>query len=329
MAITNVGFTGPVTAANFALMSQHQGALWPVVCGKNDLAVTTNPGATLTCTVAPGSSAGQGVLTTSSATESVTFGAVSTPGQTRWDAVVLRRNWASSGSASFVVVAGTAAASAAMVIPSGVDLVLDSTHDHLLALVQITYGNTVPTQVVDRRLQASKVFTAPSVGALPTASVALYGMEAVVGTARYRCLSDSGGSPAWVGETPLLETRTSDAGFPTVATGATAATVVVDRFTIAAAPSARTIQLVSSVYVAVSATGTVLNLVAFLGSTTLGYARRAPSATDQMVVVGNGVIPANTAGVIEVRLSRLSGTGAFSSSVSSGLTKSNLTLVRI
>jgi hypothetical protein len=203
-------------------MSQYQGSLVPVVCGKNDLAVAANPAATRTCTIAAGSAAGQGVLTTSSATESVTFGVVSTSGQTRWDAVVLRRNWASSGSASFVVAAGTAAASAPMVLPSGVDSSLDGTHDHVLALVQITYNNTVPTAVVDRRLQGSKVFTAPALSALPPASVALYGMEAVLPTGeRYRCL-DSGGSPSWLSDwSTATNAFTTATGWGSVSTSLT------------------------------------------------------------------------------------------------------------
>lgn len=201
MAITSIGFAGSVGAVEFAQLAVHQGALYPVVCGKDDLAVTANPGGTLTCNVAPGASAGQGVKTTSTATEAVTFSAVVTPGQTRWDAVVLRRSWASTGSAALVVVPGTAGAGAPMVLPAGVDDSLNSTHDHVLALVQITYGNTVPTQVIDRRLQGSKVFTAPALTALPPASAALYGMEAALPTGdRYRCRSDSGGSPAWVSD---------------------------------------------------------------------------------------------------------------------------------
>lgn len=205
MAITNVGFDGSVSAVEFAQLSQHQGTVFPVVCGKNDLAVAANPSSTLTCTIQPGASAGQGVKTTSDTVASVTFSAVVTTGQTRWDAVVLRRNWASGGSASFVVVQGSAAASAPMVLPSGVDLSFDSTHDHVLALVQITYGSTVPTQVVDRRAQAHKVFTFPSASALPTASLALYGMVAELPTGeRYKCLTDSGGSPVWESGIPYL-----------------------------------------------------------------------------------------------------------------------------
>lgn len=198
MAITNVGYDGTVSDVEFAQLSQHTGALVPVVCGFNDFAVSVNTGGTLTCNVAAGSAEAPGVLTKSDATASVVFDSVTTTGQTRWDAVVLRRNW-STGTSTLVVVKGTASAAAPQVLPSGVDLTLDSAVDQVLALVQITNGLTLPTKVVDYRLQGSKVFTAPAPSALPPASLALYGMEAAVGNERYRCLTDSGGSAAWVG----------------------------------------------------------------------------------------------------------------------------------
>lgn len=198
MTITNVGYDGPLSDTDFAQMSSHLGVLVPVVCGRNDFAVTVSSGGVLTCNVAPGSAAAPGVLSTSDGTVAVSFDAVVTSGQTRWDAVVLRRNW-SAGTTTVVVVKGTAAASAPQVLPAGVDLVLDSGLDQVLALVQLTYGSTVPTAVVDRRIWGSKFFTVPSSTALPTPTSALYGMEAETPTGeRFRCLSDSSGNPAWV-----------------------------------------------------------------------------------------------------------------------------------
>lgn len=201
MAITDIGYDGTISDVEFAQMQQHSGVLVPVVCGKADLAVAINGAATLTCTVAPGSAAAPGVFTTSNATESVVFDVVSTGGQTRWDAVVLRRNW-STGVSTIVIVKGTAAASAPMVLPSGVDLTLDAGLDQVLALVQITNGQSLPTQVVDRRLWGTKKFTLPSSSALPSPTAALYGMEVETPIGeRFRCLSDSGGSPAWISGT--------------------------------------------------------------------------------------------------------------------------------
>lgn len=200
MAITNKGYDGPLSDTDFAQLSQHIGSLVPVVCGRDDFAVTVNVGGTLTCDVAAGSAVAPGVLTISDATASVAFDAVVTTGQTRWDAVVLRRNW-STGASTIVVVKGTAAAGAPQLLPSGVDLVLDSGLDQVLALVQITYGSTIPTAVADYRRQASKLFLVPSTAALPPPSLAHYGMTVELSNGdRYKCLTDVGGSPAWVNQ---------------------------------------------------------------------------------------------------------------------------------
>lgn len=200
MTITNIGYDGTVNDIGFAQMQQHAGNLVPVVCGRLDFAVTVNSSATRTCNVAVGSAYAPGVLSTSDAVVSAVFDIVSTAGQTRWDAVVLRRNWSTgteTTGTTVVVVKGTAAVSAPQVLPAGVDQVLDSGVDQVLALVQITNGEPLPTAVVDRRIQASKVFTVPSTAALPTASNALYGMEAVAAGVRYRC-GLVAGSPTWV-----------------------------------------------------------------------------------------------------------------------------------
>jgi hypothetical protein len=202
MAITNIGYDGTVNDIGFAQMQQYAGAKWPIVCGYGHFAVTINTGATRTCNVAAGSAYAPGVLSTSDAIESAVFDVVSTAGQTRWDAVVLRRDWSTGDADSGTtveVVKGTAAASAPMITPAGVDVALDSTLDQVLALVQITNGQPLPTSVVDRRLWGSKKFTVPSSAAVPNATAALYGMELETpGGQRYRCLTDISGAPAWV-----------------------------------------------------------------------------------------------------------------------------------
>lgn len=204
MTLSTVGFDGEVSAVEFAQLMQHQGIAVPVVGGRDDFAVAANNAATLTCTVAPGTAYTPGVKATSTATESLVFDAVVTTGHTRWDAVVLRYAWGSGGSVALTIVKGTSAASAPAVLPGGVDLILNSGVDQVLALVQFTYGSTIPTAVLDRRAQAHPIYTFPSVTALPAASVDLYGMEAVAGGERYRCGSGPGGSPAWINSTPHL-----------------------------------------------------------------------------------------------------------------------------
>jgi hypothetical protein len=159
--------------------------------------VAINGAATRTCTIAPGVASACGVQVTSDATDSAVFDDVTTSGQTRWDAIVLRRNWTSS-TASYVIVKGTAAASAPQILPTLNDDpgVL---HDQPLALVQITNGQPIPTQVVRLSMVASKVYTASTLAALPAPTLGLYGTEiALVDGSRYRCILDSASSPAWL-----------------------------------------------------------------------------------------------------------------------------------
>jgi hypothetical protein len=196
MALTKIGFTGTVDSLGYAQSSLYQGAAFPVAGGKGDMAVT--PGTSLTANVAAGRMWAPGVLLTNPATEVVSFDAVTTPGATRWDAVVIRMDWSGSGSAVITVVKGTAGAAAPQVLPSGVDQTLDATFDVVLALVQLTYGSTLPV-VVPRRLWGHKTFTAETLSALPPPSAALYGMHAWLVTGEeYRCLSDATNSPAWI-----------------------------------------------------------------------------------------------------------------------------------
>lgn len=225
MAITNFGYDGQISAVQFAGMMQHQGIVVPVVGGKDDFAVAANNSATLTCTVAPGVAYAPGVRTVSDSVISKTFDAVVTTGATRWDAVVLRRSWASGGSSTVEVVKGTASASAPPILPAGVDLVLDSSLDQVLALVQFTYGSTIPTAVLDRRVWANPVYAVPSVQALPPASAALYGMEAVVGADRYQCLTDTSNNPTWVRSEPTPITTSGTVNFTTTNTPGMSTTI--------------------------------------------------------------------------------------------------------
>lgn len=197
MTFTYAGFPLTTNAVQWAASASYLGGRLPEVATRTSMLVAVNGAATRTCTVAVGTASACGVMVKSDAVESVVFDDVTTAGQTRWDAVVLRRNW-TSNTASYVVVKGTAAANAPQVVPTLNDNpgVL---HDQPLALVQITNGNTIPTQVVSLRLPASKVYTAESLAALPTPTTALYGIEVVLADgSRYRCGLDASNNPAWV-----------------------------------------------------------------------------------------------------------------------------------
>jgi hypothetical protein len=197
LTFTYAGFPLTTNATQWAQSSGYLGGKIPEVAARGSMLVAINGAATRTCTVAIGTASACGVMVKSDAVSSVVFDDVTTAGQTRWDAVVLRRDW-SVPSAAYAIVKGTAAAAAPQVIPTLNDNP-GTLHDQPLALVQITNGNTIPTQVVNLRLPATKVYTADTLAALPTATTVLYGTEVVLADgSRWRCMLDGSNNPAWI-----------------------------------------------------------------------------------------------------------------------------------
>lgn len=208
MAITNVGFDGTVGETEWAGYAKRLGAPLPVVLGRTDYAVSINGAATLTVSVAAGSRMAHGVKTTSDAVASVVLDAVTTSGWTRWDAIVLHTDW-TTNTVTITKVNGTAALAAPQVVPSGLVLNPGVAHDQVLALVQVTYGQSLPTAVIDRRLLASEVVTAPTLAALMAPTSGMYGMQAeLLDGTRYRCLVDSSNAPTWARDFGVVVTYT-------------------------------------------------------------------------------------------------------------------------
>lgn len=201
MAITSVGYDGTVNEAQWGALTTFLGTTYAVQ-GANDLAVTANGGATLTCNIAAGTAFGYGILDVSSTAASVTFATVVSG--TRWDLVALRRDWTNptpGGTSSFVVITG----SATQVVPTR-NTTPGTLDEQPLALVQLTAGNPVPTAVVDLRIFASKTLTTASLLALPTAD---RGVQAYVGASHYRRDYDSTLNLAWLTDVNPLDATTN------------------------------------------------------------------------------------------------------------------------
>lgn len=134
------------------------------------------------------------------------------------------------------------------------------------------------------------------------------------------------------GDAPQVSIPDSDAGFPAPFVSQTTATVVIDRFTVAAVPYVRRAAMSANTYIVTNVDLTQINFALMAGSTIIGYCRKAISGNnspDCLYATGKYEIPANTAVVFEVRVSRQLGTGAFNTSISNALTNTNLILTKV
>jgi hypothetical protein len=148
MAITNIGYDGSVTEAQWAKLIPAAGSSQYGVAGASDWKVTAHPSLMYGINIAVGSGWGHGVYTTSDTTVSLQGTSVTTG--TRWDVVVARRNWAGAGGATtFVIIPG----STTKAIPARNNNpgVLD---DQPIALVQFAAGFQAPQAIVDLRVWA-------------------------------------------------------------------------------------------------------------------------------------------------------------------------------
>lgn len=147
MAIESAGYTGTVTQEDWAQMAQFAG-VDTAVADMGDLTVTAVEGVRL-LSVSPGVAWGWGVLDTLTGTNTVTLSANGS-GAVRWDAVVLRRNWA-TGATTLAVVTGTSTeAVPALTITPGVQA------DQVIALVAVAAGaSSLVGTTIRRRVQYS------------------------------------------------------------------------------------------------------------------------------------------------------------------------------
>jgi hypothetical protein len=221
MAITSNGYDGTVDEVQWAKLASSLGTR-DGVGGEGDLLVTAVAGLDRTVAIAAGTAYGHGILDTNSASFNVQLTTLGSG--TRWDTIVVRRDWQPpTGISTLTYVTGTATQAIAAAVNNNPGVI----SDQVLALVQITAGVQAPTAVVDLRTWPSKVVYATT---LPAASRYAYGTVLLVNGQMYtrRTVATV---PAWVSENAPAWTAVS------LATGAVAAIgtnpmqyrVVVDR----------------------------------------------------------------------------------------------------
>lgn len=143
MAIVSKGYERALTYAEHGELLTYAGASFSVF-GASSFEVIPNP-ADRTLNVQPGRASGRGIVDVSYDVEIVGGDAV--PSGSRWDTVVLRRNWADKTSTVMVLKGNSTKALAAsrQTVPGVID-------DHPLALVRFTAGQTSAQEVVDLRV---------------------------------------------------------------------------------------------------------------------------------------------------------------------------------
>jgi hypothetical protein len=149
MAIISVGYDGAVTESQWSEMIKKIGSSEYGVVGINDWKVTSVTAADRTVSIATGKGWGHGVFDENTAAVQIQLDTIGSG--SRWDLIVMKRDWTGVGGVSvFAKVNGTSAKE----IPVGRTTGPGVIDEQPLALVQVTAGQTAPTAIVDLRVWA-------------------------------------------------------------------------------------------------------------------------------------------------------------------------------
>lgn len=208
MAITSVGYGGTINEVQMATTAGFFAAEYGVL-GVNAWKVSAAAGMDRGVAIAPGDGYGHFVTVTSD-TQVVLQGAPVTSGS-RWDTVVMRRDWQPpAGESTFVLVQG----SASQTIAAGRLNTPGVEDDQPIALVRFTAGQTAPTQIIDLRCWSGNA------GLLAGSELALgylqrLGTRVAIGSNVWSRVLDDQGSATW-----RLESTGDTVGISTNANGA-------------------------------------------------------------------------------------------------------------
>jgi len=196
MAITSYGYDGTMSEAGWSTLAPLLGSQ-RCVAGISDFAVTIGGAGSRAITVATGTAHGFGVADVNSA--AIVLNATTVASGTRWDTVVIRRNWSGTGgTTTVVIVPGTAT----QALASGLNSSPGSIDDQPIALIQLSSASTSVQNVIDLRGIGGRPLLYASAPALPLAS------GQPIGTVAYVPATGQGndvwvntsvsGTPTWV-----------------------------------------------------------------------------------------------------------------------------------
>lgn len=192
MALTSVFYDAPVTETDWA--KSRAGAPDYGVYGADDFKVSTHPSIPYALVVKAGKAHGWGVTDTAASDQTVQAATLSTG--TRWDLVVVRRNWqpAAGGPTTLEIIQGGSTQpniQTLRTIGPGVE------DDQPIALVQWTGGVNTPSSIVDLRCWAGNGGMVAS-NLLALNYLATPGADVMISGTTWRYSADSNGVWGWV-----------------------------------------------------------------------------------------------------------------------------------
>ncbi|QSZ47236.1 hypothetical protein [Arthrobacter sp. D5-1] len=206
MALTSIFYDGPVTESDRA--ANRAGAADYGVYGPNDFKVTAHPSIPYAVLVKAGRAHGHGV--TDEAEIDQVVNCPSLASGTRWDLIVIRRNWQPELGGPSVLVPLTAGAEA--VIPASRKIGPGVEDDQPIGFVRWQGGTSAPVEFIDMRTWAGN-------GGLFARSTKVLGYLAKVGTEvvingvtwNYRLGTND--TPGWTSTAPLMAPIALAAGY--------------------------------------------------------------------------------------------------------------------
>lgn len=178
MAITSIGYDGTMGEGDWARAQPGIGHA-PYGVDNGGLSPSITASTVPRVTISAGSAFGWGVYDTLDADTVVTLAAApTTTGATRWDTIVLRRNWSGSGGTTTLVpLSGTSA----MAVASSLNRTPGVLADQPICLAQVTAGSSVVTDLRDlRTMNLPSIWTLSQDDAYPDPDDFAYGQQMVL-----------------------------------------------------------------------------------------------------------------------------------------------------
>jgi hypothetical protein len=198
MAIISVGYDGAVTESQWSDMIKKIGSAEYGVVGINDWKVTSVPAADRTIQISAGKGWGHGVFDENTAAVQIQLDSVASG--SRYDLIVMRRNWTGAGgSSTFVKVNGTSVKEIASGRTKGPGVI----DDQPIAIVRVDAGSTVVGSITDLRVWAGNG------GLIANSDYALGYLDSLASSVfvntngkKYTRIIGADGNPLWTAGSP-------------------------------------------------------------------------------------------------------------------------------